>query len=67
MSKDLSGRYYQKKKKKSPMKDIKILLQKKKTKSENMVANDVRISQKLKNNCYLSIEKGITKCETIKI
>ena len=49
------------------MKDIKILLQKKKTKSENMVANDVRISQKLKNNCYLSIEKVITKCETIKI
>ena len=59
MSKDLSGRYYQKKQKKkqiknskkSPMKDIKILLQKKKTKSENMVANGVRISQKLKNNC----------------
>ena len=49
------------------MKDIKILLQKKKTKSENMVANDVRISQKLKNNCHLSIEKVITKCETIKI
>ena len=60
MSKDLSGRYYQKKQKKkkqiknskkSPMKDIKILLQKKKTKSENMIANGVRISQKLKNNC----------------
>ena len=53
MSKDSSVRYYQKNNKKrlkkSLAKDIKIFLKKKKTKSEIMAVNDVRISQKLKN------------------
>ena len=43
---------------------MKILL-KKKTKSENMVMNDIKISQKLKNKGQLSIEKDIMKCKTI--
>ena len=43
------------------MKDIKILG--KKTKSENMVVNDIKISQKPKNKGQLKIEKDIVKCE----
>ena len=41
---------------KSLMKDIKILLKKKKTKSKNMGVNVIRIPQKLKNKDQLSIE-----------
>ena len=36
---------------------------KKKTKTENMVVNDINISQKMKNKTYLSIEKDIMKCK----
>ena len=52
MSKDSCARYYQKKKRKnseSLVKGIAILLKKKKTESENIVANDIKIYQKLKN------------------
>ena len=68
MSKDLWARYYEEKQrknfKKSLVKNTKILLKKKKIKSENMVVNVTRISQKI-NRGYLSIEKGITKCQKI--
>ena len=49
---------------KSPVKGIKILMKKK---NDNMAMNDIRISQKLKNKGWLSIEKEIMKCEKIKI
>ena len=39
------------------MKDIKILLKKKKTENDNMVVNDRKVSQKLKSNYLMSIEK----------
>ena len=68
MTKDLWARYYEKKQrknfKKSLVKNTKILLKKKKIKSENMVVNVTRISQKI-NRGYLSIEKGITNCQKI--
>lgn len=35
----------------------------KKIESKNMIANDIRISQKLENKCLLSIEKDILKCK----
>ena len=40
-----------------------ILLIMKKIESKNMIANDIRISQKLENKCLLSIEKDILKCK----
>ena len=43
---------------KNLMKDIKIFLKKKKEKSDSMVK---KISQKLKNKSFLSIEKNITE------
>ena len=52
MSKDSSARYHQKNKEKILtflVKGMKILLKKKKTKSENMFVKDIKISQKLKN------------------
>ena len=54
MSKDSLVRFDKKKKnkekfkKKSLVKDIKIFLKKKKTENDNMVENDIKISQKLK-------------------
>ena len=48
MPKDSSARYYKKNKEKnqkSLVKDIKILLKKKKTKTENMVMNDQNLSE----------------------
>ena len=42
--------------KKKLMKDIKIFL-KKKRKNDNMVVNDTKICQKMKNKSLLSIEK----------
>ena len=39
------------------MKDIKILLKKKETENGNVVVNDRKVSQKLKSNYLLSIEK----------
>ena len=45
--------------------DIKNLLKKNKTKSENMVVNNIRIPHKTGNKGYLSIEKDIMKCKEI--
>ena len=43
------------------VKDIKVFLNNKKKKSNNMVVNDTKIYQKMKNKSLLSIEKNITK------
>ena len=48
--------------KKSLVKDIKILLKKEKTEIENMVVNDIKISQNMENKSKLSMEKNIMKC-----
>ena len=45
--------------KKKLAKDIKIFLKKKKKKSDNMVVNVTKISQKIKNKRLLSIKKYI--------
>ena len=45
------------------VKDIKIFLKENTTKSNNMVANDIRISNKMTNKGSISIEKDITKCK----
>ena len=37
----------------------------KKIENNNMIANDIRISQKLKNKCLLSIEKDVLKFKKI--
>ena len=39
------------------MKDLKILLKKKKTKRENMVMKDIKISQEMKNKSWLSCDE----------
>ena len=62
MSKTLSAKYYQENKEKLQkklVKHIKIFLKKKKKKSDNMVANVTKISQRMKNKSLLSIEKHI--------
>ena len=41
------------------MKDIKIFLKEKKKKSNNMVVNDIKINQNMKNKSLLSIEKNM--------
>ena len=64
MSTTLSTKYYQENKyrlQKKLVKDIKIFLKKKKKKSYNMVMNVKKISQKIKNKIFLSIEKNIIK------
>ena len=69
MSKDSLARYYQKSKKtfkKRLMKGIKIFLKKRKTESENMVANDIKISLNMKSKDLLSTEKDIVKFRKIK-
>ena len=43
--------------KKRLTKRIRIFLKKRETKSENMKANDIKISLKMKNKVWLSIEK----------
>ena len=43
--------------KKYLVKDIKILLKKKKTESENMFVNDIKISWNMENKSKLSMEK----------
>ena len=53
MSKNSSSRYYQKKTTNNrflqcPVKDIKILLKKKKTENENIIVNEIKISQKMR-------------------
>ena len=53
MSESLSAKYYQKNKgrlQKKLVKDIKILLKKKKEKRDNMVVNVSKISQKIEKN-----------------
>ena len=45
------------------VKDIKIFLKENTTKSNNMVANDIRISNKMTNKGSISIEKDIKKCK----
>ena len=62
MSKNLSAKYYQKNKErlqKKLVKDIKNFLKKQKKKSNNMVVNVTKISQKMKKINWLSTEKNI--------
>ena len=64
MHKDSSAKYDQNNKErlqKKLMKDFKVFLKKKKKKSNNMVVNDTKIYQKIKNKSWLSIEKSIIK------
>ena len=49
--------------KKKLVKDIKIFLKKKNKKSNNMVVNVTKISQRRKNESLLSIEKNIIEWE----
>ena len=61
MSKRLSAKYYQENKERLQnklAKDIKIFLKKKKKKSDNMVVNVTKISQKVTNKSLLGIEKN---------
>ena len=61
MSKNLSAKHYQENKeraqKKKLVEDIKIFLKRKKKNSNNMVVNVKKISQIMKNESLLSIEK----------
>ena len=62
MSKHSSTKYYQENKQrlqKMLVKDIKIFLKQKKKRSNNIVENITKISQKMKNRTLLSIEKNI--------
>ena len=62
MFRNLSAKYYQENKEilqKKLLKDIKIFLRKKKKKSNNMVVNVTKISQKIKKVSWLSLEKDI--------
>ena len=64
MSKNLSAKYYQENKErpqKKLVKNIKIFLKKKKLKSNSMIVNVIKISQKMKNKSLLSIEKNVTE------
>ena len=64
--KDSSARYYQNNKErlqKKLLKDIKVFLKKKMTKSDIMVVNKTKIYQKMKNKYLLIIEKDIIKWE----
>ena len=64
MSKDLSAKYYQNNKEriqKKLVQDEKVFLKKGKKKSDNMVVNDTKIYQKMKNKSFLSIEGNIVK------
>ena len=59
MSKKLPVKYYRQKTERQPkklVKDIKIFLKKELQKSDNMVLNTTKISQKMKNKSLLSIE-----------
>ena len=64
MAKYSSGKFYQNNKERLQKKlvtDIKVFLRKKKKKSNNMVLNDTKLYQKMKNKSLLSIEKNIIK------
>ena len=60
MSENLSAKYYQEDKEslqKRLVKNIKIFQRKKKKKSDNIVVNVTKISQKMKTKSWLNIEK----------
>ena len=62
MFKNLSAKHYQENKErlqKNLVKDIKFFLKKDKKKSYNMVVNNTKISQKMKNKSLLSIKKKL--------
>ena len=62
LSKNLSAKYYQENKErlqKKLVKDITIFLKKKKKKSDNMVVNIIKISQKMIKINWLSIGKNM--------
>ena len=62
MLKKSTANYYRENKerlKKKLVKDIKIFLRKKKNKSNDVVANVTKISQKMKSKYLLSIEKNL--------
>ena len=64
MSKNFSAKYYHENKErlqKKLVKNITIFLEKKTKKSDNMVVNVTKISQKMRKINWLSIEKIITK------
>ena len=64
MAKYSSAKFYQNNEErlqKKLMTDIKVFLRKKKKKSNNMVLNDTKLYQKMKNKSLLSIEKNIIK------
>ena len=66
MFKNLSVKYYQKNKErlqKELAKDIKIFLKKKMKKSDNMIMNVTKISQKMKNKNLLRIDQNIVERE----
>ena len=66
MFKNLSVKYYQKNKErlqKELAKDIKIFLKNKKKKSDNMIMNVTKISQKMKNKNLLRIDQNIVERE----
>ena len=48
-------------KKEKSVKNIKDVLKKENKKSDNIVVNDTKIYQKVKNKSLLSIEKNVTK------
>ena len=49
MSKNASAKYYQESKERLQKKLMKVFLKKRKTKSNNIVENNIKISQKMKN------------------
>ena len=60
MSENLSAKYYQEDKEslqKRLVKNVKIFQRKKKKKSDNIVVNVTKISQKMKTKSWLNIEK----------
>ena len=63
MSKDLSTKYYQDNKKRlqKSMWKISDFLMKRKKKRNNIVVNNTKIYQKMKNKSWLSIEKNTRK------
>ena len=64
MSKDSSAKYYQDNKKdykENLVEDAKIILKRKKNKSNNTVVSDIKILQKMLNESWLSVENNITK------
>ena len=66
MFKNLSVKYYQKNKErlqKELAKYIKIFIKKKKKKSDNMIMNVTKISQKMKNKNLLRIDQNIVERE----